>query len=267
MSRPTYVANRFFLALAGLCLATALNAEAEIQVKVVGTDPAAETSLGRDQPFYVRIEFSTDEPINIWARPYFKGKAIERAKFNASHKYSGTGQALGWFSLDGPSEVDEVHIILGGGKPWREWVAVRYPVKIAGTGLAPALRTNASWVDELRRETEVAQRREFENRINEIASAGDFVFMSGFMLLMLSLLLAGFGAPAWAWYKWRGGWRIAALAPALLMAFVVLRIMRDTARDPTSHNLWPFEILMFGLVSLGIILGLAIARRVVATKK
>jgi hypothetical protein len=91
--------------------------------------------------------------------------------------------------------------------------------------------------------------------------------MSGFMLLMMSLLLAGFAAPAWMAWKWRGGWRIAALVPALLVAFVVLRIMRDTARDPTSHNLWPFEILMFGLVSLGIILALAIARRVVATKK
>jgi hypothetical protein len=257
---------RFFLALLGLCLATAFSAEAEIQVKVVGTDPPAETSLGRDQPFYVRIEFSTDEPINIWARPYFRGKAIERTKFNASLKHSGTGQALGWFSLDGPSEVDEVHVILGGGKPWRERVAVRYPVKIVGTGLAPALRTNATWVDELRRETEVAQRREFEKRMNEPATAGDFVFMSGFTLAMLGFLLAGFGAPAWAWYKWRGGWRAAALAPALLMAFVVLRIMLDTARDPTSHNLWPFEILMFGLVSLGIIFALGIARRVVGAK-
>jgi hypothetical protein len=42
--------------------------------------------------------------------------------------------------------------------------------------------------------------------------------------------------------------------------------MRDTARDPTSHNLWPFEILMFGLVSLGIIFALGIARRVVGAK-
>lgn len=41
-------------------------------------------------------------------------------------------------------------------------------------------------------------------------------------------------------WRWRGGWRIAA-APAMVMSFVVLRIVVDTARDPTSRNLWPFE--------------------------
>jgi len=44
----------------------------------------------------------------------------------------------------------------------------------------------------------------------------------------------------------RGGWRIAATVPAFVMAFVVGRIIVDTARDPTSHNLWPFEILIWG---------------------
>ncbi|MGH6635545.1 MAG: hypothetical protein ACRED0_05230, partial [Gammaproteobacteria bacterium] len=68
-------------------------------------------------------------------------------------------------------------------------------------------------------------------------------------IFMLSLLLAGSAAPTWALWKWRGGWRIAAAVPAVLMAFVVLRIVVDAARDPTSHNLWPFEILEFGMVS------------------
>jgi hypothetical protein len=47
-------------------------------------------------------------------------------------------------------------------------------------------------------------------------------------------------------WKWRGGWRIGAAVPALVMAFVIGRIVVDTALDPTSHNLWPFEILMWG---------------------
>jgi hypothetical protein len=256
----------FSLALISLYIATVFSAQAEIQVSVAATHPAAETSLGRDEPFYIRIEFSTDEAINIWARPYFQGKAIERTKFNASSKYSGTGQALGWFSLDGPSEVDEIRIILGGGKPWREWVAVRHPVKIVGTGLPPAPRTKPPWVDELLRETEAAQRQEYEKRMNEPASAGDFVFISGFMLVMLGLLIVGLAAPAWAWWRWRGGWRVAATLPAALMAFVVLRIILDTARDPTAHNLWPFEILMFGAISLVIIGALAIARGVIGAK-
>jgi hypothetical protein len=38
--------------------------------------------------------------------------------------------------------------------------------------------------------------------------------------------------------------------------FVVLRIVIDTAGDPTSHNLWPFEVLMAGtgaLLAIGVL--------------
>lgn len=44
-------------------------------------------------------------------------------------------------------------------------------------------------------------------------------------------------------------WRAAMIVPVAIMGFVVLRIVIDLARDPTSHNLWPLEILLAGLVS------------------
>jgi len=66
------------------------------------------------------------------------------------------------------------------------------------------------------------------------------------MLLMLAIGVIGFAAPAWGIWHWRGGWRVAAAIPAAIMAFVVLRIVWDGFLDPTSHNLWPFEILMAG---------------------
>lgn len=45
------------------------------------------------------------------------------------------------------------------------------------------------------------------------------------------------------------------------MGFVLLGIAADAARDPSSHNPWPFESLMFGLPCLAVIAGLALARR------
>ncbi len=56
---------------------------------------------------------------------------------------------------------------------------------------------------------------------------------------------------------------MASAIPLALMGFVVLRIVFDTTRDPTSHNLWPFEILMWGTASLAFMLVLKIARRFV----
>ena len=75
-------------------------------------------------------------------------------------------------------------------------------------------------------------------------------------------LVAGIVLPLWSVWKWRGGWRIAAALPAAAMGFVVLRILIGTAVDPTSHNLWPFEILQVGVVGLVVIGVLAVVRRV-----
>jgi hypothetical protein len=254
----------FFLGLIGLFFAAMCGAQAEVRVSVVATDPPAETTLGRDETFYVRIEYYSDEPISIWARPFFKGKEVS-AKSNASFPHSGSGYALGWFELNGPLQVDEVRIRIGS-RSRGEFVAASYPVKIIGTGATPDPRTNEPWVDELRREDQIAQKQAYEKRMNEPISSGSQILMSGFMLLMLGALITGFAAPAWALWKWRGGWRVAAAVPVALMAFVVLRIVWGTSRDPTSHNLWPFEILIFGVVSLAIMGALVIARRFIGTE-
>ena len=255
----------FFLALIASCLAATGNAQAELLVKVAATDPPAEATLGRNEAFYVRIEFNSDEPISIWARPYFKGKQVN-AKSNASFPHSGLGYALGWFELEGPLEVDEVRILVGS-KSRGEFVAASYPVKIIGSTATAEPRTRDPWVEEMRREEQILQRQAYEKSMNQPISMGSSIFMSLFMLLILGLLITGFAAPVWALWKWRGGWRVAAAVPAALMAFVVLRIIFGVSRDPTSHNLWPFEILIWGVVSLVIMGGLVIARRYIGTEE
>jgi hypothetical protein len=81
------------------------------------------------------------------------------------------------------------------------------------------------------------------------------------MAAALALLIAGIAVPLWSVWKWRGAWRIAAAVPACAVLFVVLRIVVDTARDPTSHNLWPFELLQVGIVALLIVGVLKLARK------
>ncbi len=48
----------------------------------------------------------------------------------------------------------------------------------------------------------------------------------------------------------RGAWCIAAALPLIGVGFVVGRIVIDTRRDPSSHNLWPFEVLGTVVVAL-----------------
>ena len=89
--------------------------------------------------------------------------------------------------------------------------------------------------------------------------------MSVFMIGVLVLGACGFVLPVRALRRWRGGWRIAAAVPAALMSLVVLRLISGVTRDPTSHNLWPFEILMVGLFSVVVMVVLTLLRKAVGT--
>jgi len=250
-----------FPAMLAAMLAVASPARAASEARVIDTDPSRSATLGRQQAFHVRMEYRTDEPITLWARPYLDGHAVETAMSNASEKYSGSGEALGWFALTEPGAVDEVRIIAGGSQPYREWEIAREPVQLHwSAGEAPS-GSAQPWVGELSAAAEARQREEAQRRASEPVSGGDIAFFSGFMLLVLGSGIAGIAVPVRSMWKWRGGWRIAAAVPVAILAFVVLRIVIDTARDPTSHNLWPFEIVMFGLLALGIIAALKIARR------
>jgi hypothetical protein len=82
-------------------------------------------------------------------------------------------------------------------------------------------------------------------------------------LLAFPLLLAIPIAYLWLQVRlvhhWAGGWRTAAL-PTIGWLVWLAGFVRDIAVDPTSHNLFPFEILI-GVALAGLYLcGLALAR-------
>jgi hypothetical protein len=250
---------RFVLALA-LTFAAA-SAHAEVRARIAATDPPAEATLGRDQQFFVRIQFDADEPVGLWTHAYFGGKRIEKGwKSNASAKWSGSGHALGWISFDKPVEVDEIRIVAGGGKPYREREVASYPVKLRW-GEGPAAAASAPWVPELQRATAAAWEAERRAAAAKPPNAADLILGLVIPPALVALVLACLGAPVWALWKWRGWWRLAGVVPFAAMAFVVGRIVLDTARDPTSHNLWPLEIVYSGAAGLALILVLALVRR------
>jgi hypothetical protein len=94
--------------------------------------------------------------------------------------------------------------------------------------------------------------------------AGGLAFLGGFMLLVGALGIGGLVFPLLALWRWQGGWKLAAAVPAGIVGFVILRIVVDTAGDPTSHNLWPFEVLIAGFASLAVTGVLALTRRMTA---
>ena len=241
-------------------------AAAELRVRVAETDPPSPAELGRDELLSLRLEYAGADNTSLWARPYFAGKPVLRAKTNPSRRHSGDGMALAWFSLDQADRVDEVRIRAGGGSPYREVDVATFPIDVRGTGVAGSGRERAVWVVELLRANDVALRAERATAAAQGTPSGDYLLMLGFGLAVVLLAAGGVILPAWAAWKWRGVWRILALLPLVSMAITIVRVVIDTARDPTSHNLWPFEILIQGVAGVAVVLVLALVRRLVKSR-
>src|SRR5688572_19120808 len=172
-----------------LLLADGSHALAATTASIVDTEPSREASLGRSESFHVRIEYASDEPVSLWARPYLNGRAVQNAMSNASSRYSGEGESLGWFALTGPGEVDEIRVIAGGGDPYREWELVRESVRLEWTNAPASPAAQASWVSELQAAAAEQQRADAARRASEPVSAGDSLLFSGFMLFILALVV------------------------------------------------------------------------------
>jgi len=250
--------------LVALAVGTA-SARAATTAEVLATDPAGEeVALGRNQNFYLRLGYATDEPTHLWVRPYFRGKEVA-AGTNPSRRYTGSGEALGWFFLMNPGDqVDEVRVLAGDGSRGDTRPVAVLHVRIAGASAPATPARSPSWLVELRARDEAADREARARAAATPPSAGELSVFAGFMLAVLVFGGAGVAASAWGLWRWHGGWRIAAALPAALMGFVVVRIALDTARDPTSHNLWPFEVLYAGALSTAAMGALLVARRLAA---
>lgn len=238
------------------------DAHAGTTVRVVETWPSGDNVvLGRNQNFYLRLAYGTDKPVGIWVAPYFHGKRVNVGS-SPSQTYSGSGETFGWFFFMQPGdEVDEIRVTAGDGSTDNTPVVATWIGHVVGSSAAVNAHTQPAWIAEMSARAKAAQDQAYHAQMSKPVSAGDVALFSGFTLAMFALGLLGFAAPAWGMWRWSGGWRIATAVPAAMMTFVVLRIMFGVARDPTSHNLWPFEILQAGALSVVVMAGLVVARK------
>lgn len=261
---------RLALRIALSVLAAAPPAYAATTVRLLETYPQGDDiEVAPNQNVYLRIAYATDSPTRIWVRPYLHGQPAS-AGSSPSPGYSGSGELLAWFFLmQDAGEVDEVRVTAGDGSVDGTRPVAAWPLHARASRAASAPAVEPEWVATLRAQAQTAAR---EARVaaasapHAASGLGDAVLLGGFFLAVPVLGLFGLLAPLWGLWRWRGGWRLAAALPAVAMGFVVLRILVDTARDPTAHNLWPFEVLMVGGVSSVAMAALLLARRLASAR-
>ncbi len=262
MMRSWFVA---LLALVACCMLPH-GVRAETSVRVVDTWPQGnDVRLARNQNFHLRLAYESDQPVGIWLKAYHQGKPANVGS-SPSRQVSGSGEAMGWFFFMQPGDVvDEIRIVAGDGSRDNTPVVATWRGRIVAGSDADALAPEPQWVVEMREQARLAQQRDYEARMAAPVESGDVALLGGFMLLVLAFGVFGIAAPFWGIWRWRGAWRLAAVVPAAVMVFVVLRIIVGTAIDPTSHNLWPFEIVMAGGISSVAMVALLIARKLSGT--
>lgn len=255
------VRNRLSVLLLAASLCWLASAHAETRLKITETWPQeSNMTLGSGQYFFLRILYDTDTPIKIWARPFWQGQPVG-GDSNPSRNYNGQGEAIGWFSVAKPGvQIDEVRIETGrdgtdkaaGTVSWRGHLVV-------GNFSQPESRP--AWVTQMLEADEAFQKKAVEQSLNEPTTFDDVAFFGLFALSVIAVGLAGTFWPVWSLWRWNGAWRIAAALLTGWMAFIVLRIIVDGLRDPTSHNMWPFEILYSGFLSSVAVAVLTFLRR------
>ena len=235
---------------------------AETRVRIVETWPAAqEVRLGPRQPFYLRLAYESDRPVGLWLHAYHQGRQVSVGS-SPSRRHQGAGEAMAWFFFTEPvGVVDEIRIVAGDGSrddttvvaTWRGRVSASTRPANGSGGAEPA------WLQALREQERQAQQRDRQAAMDS-ADDGDDWWVLPVVWGMMALGIVGLVVPVVAICKWKGGWRVAAMVPAALVGFVILRIVVDTTIDPTSHNLWPFELAMVGGLSSALMLLFVVVR-------
>ena len=66
------------------------------------------------------------------------------------------------------------------------------------------------------------------------------------MIIVFAVFIGLIALSAIAIANWKGIWRILAAIPIIGIVGAAIKIFIDGSANPTSHNLWPFEILIVG---------------------
>lgn len=234
------------------------------QVQLLETFPAAGT-VAVHQTIYLHLRYQADAATALWAQPYYNGKSVTAVVDASPLHEEKTEEALVGFALqDADTQTDEVRILAGKRGSTAVSEVASFPLHFVADAKL-ATQVSPDWVLALR------------SAAADLASTEPALELPGsrsqprgvdWDAWMLALVFFGSLAATLIWplvqaWLWRGVWRVLAFGPALFMGFVLVKLVVDVTRDPSSHNLWPFELIVMGFVSVCLTAGLILLKRVI----
>lgn len=192
-------------------------ARGETSVEILATDPGSPATLGRSQPFSLRIGYASSEPIVLSARPTFNGRTVPAMTGGEPHRGPGQGEILLWFAYHEAQQIDAVAVTAktASGKVVAD---ATVPVALGWTGQPTSWPAPAAWVQRLRAEGEQRAKADYDTMMNSpLMQVMDIVVMVMMLTVPGYFILQG-----WLMWRLRGGWRKAAAAPLWPMGAVAV---------------------------------------------
>ena len=249
------------LAIAVLILAVAPAAHAgpptAPQLDVLSTSPPSPATLGRHATFYLRFRVDAPFPVVVALHPYDHGTDVLRVMGNGGEPTLPVGETTdaGFFFLIAkqPQHVDEVRIVVSRADDRRTQWTFSHPVDLTfdPADTSPA-QAEPGWVNEWR----LARDARFRAAAQASGAGGGWATWVAVLVLPILVLLplAAITLPLYFLWRWRGPRRLLAALPLVVLGGKLATVWSDVAADPTSHNLWPLELLLWELPALGVVL-------------
>ena len=241
------------LAAAGAATSASAAGQSDISLSIARTSPASTATLAENEIFYVAVEYRSTVPLRLQATAADLENAPAGLMMNPVVLHpAGRGTALAWLGFQGSAKLDRLRITAYGAD-WSVVAVYAFPVRLAWQGKAPA-REVPDWVSEL---SAAQSKIAAEHSANEETGLWDmiaaavtfFVFFAvpGYFVLQVAALV-----------KLDGRWRLAALAPLLVM---VPAAIHATLALSAGSNLWPIVFIFASPLGFLYLIGLFGTRR------
>lgn len=240
--------------LSFILLLAAPVAGASSRVEVLETHPASPATLGHWEQIYLRIAYEADVPVRVRAHAYAGEQRMDEMTSGSPLYEAGRGVALFWFAWTKPARIDRIVVYAEDVDSGRQVARTQLAVDVTATGEKTATQTQRpEWVKTLLADQKRRHDRAYQQHPGLSTS---WWWLVVFQLVMLSIptyfILQGI-----LLWRWRGGWRIAAAVPAVIMFFPLAHAIFALF---AGSNLWPIVLIFTAPVALIYLLVLMFVR-------
>ena len=236
------------------------SAIAGVSVEVIETWPEqSELALGLDQSWYVHLKYTAAEPVRIYVRPFIHGNAANAMSHGAYLLPAGSGETLGWFAMREPGVVDEYSVSYTPKDSGQTIPLLSVPVKLEWKNGGAMTDAGPEWIARINKQGEAIWKAEMANAPKSSPVIGMLIGPVLFGIPVLAIIFS-----VMAIKRWQGNWRYAGGLPLGIFGIWAGILIVSVIIDPTSHNLWPFEMMIWAAGTLVYLAVLFVVRKLFA---